>query len=82
MSGHNDRLEIREGVSVEDELLKPERLASEWGTTEAALAQQRYMGNGPKFIKISGRAVRYRRSDVNAWLDSQTRQRTGEQVSA
>lgn len=65
-----------------DELIAPSALAEEWGTTEANLAQQRYRGNGPRFIKITGRAVRYRRSDINAYLDAQTRQRTGEQASA
>ncbi|THJ64591.1 helix-turn-helix domain-containing protein [Arthrobacter echini] len=55
---------------------------SEWlGTTSGNLAQMRYLGTGPKFVKL-GRAVRYRQSDVEAWLGAQTRQQTGEQVSA
>lgn len=47
------------------------------GVTPAALAQLRYTGKGPRFIKISGRGVRYRWSDVREWLDSQTFARTG-----
>ena len=27
---------------------------------------------GPAFIRLSKRAVRYRRSDLDAWLDAQT----------
>lgn len=27
---------------------------------------------GPRFVRVSTRAVRYRRSDLDAWLDSQT----------
>lgn len=55
---------------------------SEWlGTTSGNLAQMRYLGTGPKFVKL-GRAVRYRQSDVEAWLVAQTRQQTGDQVSA
>ncbi|GAA1110020.1 hypothetical protein GCM10009582_04520 [Arthrobacter flavus] len=64
---------------MDQELVKAEVLASEWGTTTGALAQMRYMGTGPKFIKIGGKAVRYRRSDVDAWLNAQTRQQTGTQ---
>lgn len=48
----------------------------EWlGISKGAAAQDRYMGRGPKFIKF-GKQVRYRESDVQAWLDQQTRDRT------
>jgi len=36
-------------------------------TTVANLAQLRYLGRGPKFIKV-GRRVLYRWSDVADWL--------------
>lgn len=60
---------------MEDPLLKPAEVASYLGTSVAALAQQRYRGRGPKFIK-TGKLVRYRRSDIKAWLDANTRQQT------
>lgn len=44
-------------------------------TTEAALAQMRYMGNGPKFIKI-GRRVLYNWDDLLDWIKNNTIQRT------
>ncbi|MFC3300204.1 Predicted transcriptional regulator [Arthrobacter agilis] len=67
---------------MEDRIYTPAELGSKLNKTPASLAQWRYMGMGPKFVKI-GRAVRYRESDINAWLDGQTRQRTGDtQVSA
>ena len=34
------------------------------------LDQWRYLGKGPRFIKV-GRHVRYRRDDVDRWLDQQ-----------
>jgi hypothetical protein len=43
-------------------------------TTEQGLAQLRYRGMGPKFIKVN-RKVLYRWSDVNAYLDANTVQR-------
>lgn len=65
-----------------EELLRPAAVAAHLGTTVAALANMRYRGLGPKFIKVSAKAVRYRNSDVNAWLDAQTRQQTGERATA
>jgi len=40
-------------------------------TTQAYMARMRQEGRGPKYIKI-GRAVRYRWSDVDAWLAENT----------
>ena len=53
----------------------PAQVAPVLDTTEAGLAQMRYRGTGPKFIK-SGRRVLYRWSDVTAYLDANTCQRT------
>jgi predicted DNA-binding transcriptional regulator AlpA len=65
---------------MEDDLLTPEVLATMLEKTPASLAQWRYQGLGPRFIK-AGRLVRYRRSDVLAWLDANTVQRTGTPAS-
>jgi hypothetical protein len=46
-------------------------------TTTAALAQDRYKGTGPKFIKRGSRVL-YRWSDVLEWLERNTFQRTNE----
>lgn len=64
-----------------DELYVPEDLARYLSTTVGNLAQMRYRGIGPKFVKV-GRGIRYRTSDVNEWLAQQTRERTGEPASA
>jgi hypothetical protein len=57
------------------ELGTPNEVANYLHTTVDALAQKRYLGNGPKFIKM-GRKVLYRWSDVLEWLDQNTIQRT------
>ena len=44
--------------------------------TEANLAQLRYLGTGPAYVKITGRRVRYRRLDVATWIEQQTRVQT------
>lgn len=53
----------------------PKQVAPVLGTTEDGLAQMRYRGTGPKFIR-AGRKVLYRWSDVRAYLDANTVQRT------
>ncbi|WP_100524438.1 helix-turn-helix transcriptional regulator [Mycobacteroides abscessus] len=45
-------------------------------TTEAGLAQLRYRGMGPRFIRVGPRKVIYRWSDVQKYLDDNTCQRT------
>ncbi|PJE01674.1 DNA-binding protein [Mycobacterium sp.] len=56
-------------------LATPNEVAEYLHTTAASLAQDRYRGTGPKFIKC-GRRVLYRWSDVSEWLDDNTIQRT------
>ncbi|CAH0274555.1 hypothetical protein SRABI83_03743 [Arthrobacter sp. Bi83] len=62
---------------MESELLTAAELGTKLHKTAPALAQWRYKGIGPKFVKIGG-GVRYRASDVEAWLDEQTRSQTGQ----
>jgi hypothetical protein len=64
-----------------DEVVTPSKLAQEWETTEAALAQLRSRGRGPKFIRAGARRILYRRSDIRAFLDARTVTRTGEQLA-
>jgi excisionase family DNA binding protein len=45
------------------------------GVPVGTLANWRYQGRGPRFVKV-GRHVRYRRSDVEAWLERNARQST------
>ena len=57
------------------DLATPGEVAEYLRSSVARLAQLRYMGRGPKFIKV-GRKVLYRWSDVSEWLDRNTMQRT------
>jgi predicted DNA-binding transcriptional regulator AlpA len=60
---------------MDDELLEPSTVSREFKITEPTLATWRYLGKGPAFVKV-GAAVRYRRSDVTAWLAERTRNET------
>lgn len=63
-------------VPVTVDTASPREVAAVLHTTEAGLAQMRYRGTGPKFCKVGPRKVVYRWSDVRAYLDANTMQRT------
>lgn len=59
-------------------LLNPDQLGERWQKSRQSLAQMRYRGDGPKFVKI-GKSVFYRESDVLEFEESQTRTRTDDE---
>jgi predicted DNA-binding transcriptional regulator AlpA len=58
--------------AVPDALMDPRTCAAYLGVSALSLADWRCKQVGPPFIKC-GAAVRYRRSAVEAWLESRTR---------
>ncbi len=61
-----------------DHLLTPPEAAAYIGVTENTLSVWRCVGRyAIPFIKV-GRLVRYRRSDLEAWLESRTQNNGGE----
>ena len=61
-----------------DELLPPPEAAALLRTTVDTLAVWRSTGrHAIPFVKV-GRSVRYRRSDLLAWIDSRTRTQAGQ----
>jgi predicted DNA-binding transcriptional regulator AlpA len=65
----------------DDELIDQNVIAIETGTSARTWEGKRQTGEGPPYIKV-GRLVRYRRSDVRAWLMEQTRQSTSQGVQS
>lgn len=37
-----------------------------------ALQNWRHRGGGPDFVKVSARSIRYRRTDLDIWINSRT----------
>jgi predicted DNA-binding transcriptional regulator AlpA len=64
-----------------ENLLDEIAISKIFGRAIQTLQKDRLSGEGPPFIKI-GRLVRYRPSDVQAWLDQQTRRSTTDQGAA
>ena len=60
---------------VMERLVAPEDLAELLSVTTGQLAQMRYLGTGPEYVKV-GTRVRYSLADVRTWLDEQRRIRT------
>ncbi len=56
-------------MADEDFPMTPRETAAHIGCNATWLAQLRMHKRGPKFVKF-GRFVRYRRRDVDAWLES------------
>lgn len=61
---------------IAEDIATPRQVADVLNTSLMGLAQMRYRGTGPKFIKRGSRVL-YRWSDVSDYFDCRTRERTG-----
>ena len=52
------------------------------GLTRANLAQRRYLGREPRFLKPTPKLVLYRESDVIAWIEGSEQAQTGDRPDA
>ncbi len=48
------------------------------GLTVRAVQSMRQRGDGPRFIRISSRCIRYRRIDLKTWADARLRSSTSD----
>jgi hypothetical protein len=63
-----------------DPLLTQKQVADRLNISELSLANSRSTGTGItiSFVRISSKAIRYKESDVEAYIDSHTYSHTGE----
>lgn len=54
-----------------DPLLTEREAAPQLSRSEAALRDWRYRGGGPKYVKLGGK-IRYRQSDIDAYIAANT----------
>ena len=52
------------------------------GISESTLNKTRLTGNGPPFVKVTPRAVAYRKADLDAWLEARLCQSTSDSPMA
>jgi hypothetical protein len=62
-------------------LLTEEEAAELIGFTPRFLQERRFRGGGPKFVKVSARAIRYRPEDLRAWAVERLRTSTSDMGS-
>jgi predicted DNA-binding transcriptional regulator AlpA len=59
-----------DNTSTTQQLMTANDLAAELGLGPQTLAQWRWQGVGPAYVKVGQRLVRYRRGDVDTWLST------------
>jgi predicted DNA-binding transcriptional regulator AlpA len=55
---------------VQSETMRPPQAANYVGLSASTLAKRRLTGDGPKFIRLSPRAIAYLRADLDEWLNA------------
>lgn len=71
---------IAEGAGDPDDLLTTSELCEWLGVSTQWAEIARHKGLGPRWVALSTRRIRYKRSAVLEWLASRTRQSTRESV--
>ncbi len=61
-----------------DQLLTEKEAASILCYTPRALQNWRVRGGGPLYVKVSARSIRYRRRDLNQWVEERLRRHSSE----
>lgn len=61
---------LRAFPSDPDALVRESEAAAFLGFTPRALQLWRQTGGGPRFVRVSSRAIRYRRRDLVAWAEA------------
>lgn len=67
-----------QATPYEDDLLSTTQVAAWLDLSVQFLEIGRVRGYGPKFLRLSPRRIRYRRSDVLNWLDERAHARTSD----
>jgi predicted DNA-binding transcriptional regulator AlpA len=64
------------------DMATPAEVADALQTTTGSLAQMRFRGDGPKFVRVGRRKVMYRWADVESWIADSTRTRSDQKGGA
>lgn len=63
-------VDVEKTMSDPLNVLTPQQAARYVGVSEAALRLWRSRGCGPRYFKAGEKLIRYRRSDLDAWIES------------
>jgi predicted DNA-binding transcriptional regulator AlpA len=59
--------------SLPPEIVRPPEAASLLSVSLSLLKKWRIGGGGPRFVRLGGRAIGYRRVDLSEWIERRTR---------
>jgi predicted DNA-binding transcriptional regulator AlpA len=60
-------------ASLPPEIVRPPEAASLLSVSLSLLKKWRMGGGGPRFVRLGGRAIGYRRADLSDWIEGRTR---------
>ena len=60
-------------ASLPPEIVRPPEAASLLSVSLSLLKKWRIGGGGPRFVRLGGRAIGYRRVDLSEWIERRTR---------
>lgn len=69
---------MQDQIEYHYRLINEKEAAEYIGHSVRALQNWRLRGGGPKFIKVSGRSIRYRRIELDEWANSKLVSSTSE----
>lgn len=71
-SGKRNRYSFERVTTVTDQqnVLTPRQAAKYVGVSEAALRLWRSRGDGPRHFRAGAKLIRYRRADLDSWIES------------
>ena len=76
------RLSIQTTPTADTDLLTTAELAAWLGVTKAWVELGRVKNFGPPYLRLSAQMIRYRRSEVKAWLQERSFRHTGQYAAA
>lgn len=78
----NTHQQLKSDPAYLDCLITEQEAAKFLGYTVRALQNWRVRGGGPKFVRVSSRSIRYRRRDLNTWIEERLCSNTSELQTA
>ena len=57
-------------METQSNYMKTDEAARYLGLSSSLLNKLRPTGGGPMFVRLAGRAIRYRRTDLDAWAEA------------
>ena len=69
---------MKSNTLLKEYLVSEKRAAELLGFTPRFMQSRRLRGNGPTFVRVSNRAVRYRISDLEEWVEERLKRNTSD----